>query len=99
MVERMMKKVTKMRVKRGKAAQLQVLGLDQKMMEVEWWMEGGLTGPGEGWRLVMMAQLEGKWMGVERCLQLQVVGRRAAALREDKWHSPLPAGWAVGRAR
>lgn len=44
-------------------------------------------------------------MGVERCLQSQVVGRRAAAaaaaLREDKCHSPLPhpAGWAVGRAR
>lgn len=100
-----MKRVRRRRVKRGKAAQLQVLGPDQRMMGEVWWMEGGLSGPEEGWRWVRMGRPEGKWMGVVRCLQSQVAGRRAAAaaaaLREDKWHSPLPhpAGSAVGRAR
>lgn len=47
-VEKMMKRVRRRRVKTGKAAQLQVLGLDQRMMGEAWWMEGGLTGLGEG---------------------------------------------------
>lgn len=48
-----------------------------------------------------MGQPEGKLTGVGRCLHLELVGRRAAAadLREDKLHSPLAAGSAVGRVQ
>lgn len=48
--ERTMKKVRTRRVRKGKAAQLQVPDLDRRMMEEVWWTEGGLTGPGEDWR-------------------------------------------------
>lgn len=98
-VERTMKKVRKRRVK---GAQLQVLGPDQRMMGEVWWTEEGWTGPGEGWRGVRTKWLEGRWRGVGRCLQLELVGGRAAAAwKEDKLDPPLPlpAGLAVGRAR
>lgn len=101
-VERTMKRVRKRRVRRGKAAQHQVPGPDQRMMEGVWWKEEGWTGPGEDWREVRTEQLEGKWMGVERCLLLEPAGRSAAAAqKEDKldFPFPLPAGMALGRVQ
>lgn len=83
-----MKRVRKRRVRRGKAAPLQVLGPDQRMMGEVLWMEGELTGQGEGWTGVKLGQPEGRWTGVGRCLQLELYGIRAAAaaLREDELH-------------
>lgn len=92
--ERMMKR----RVKRGKSAQLQVPGPGQRMMGEEWWMEGGLTGPEEGGRWVKLGWLEERWRVEGRCLQPELVGRGAAALRQDRLRSPPhPAGSAGGR--
>lgn len=84
----------------GRSARLQVPDPDQMMMEEAWWTEGGWTGPWEGWRGVRTEWPEGRWRGVGRCLQLELVQRRAAAAqKEDKLHFPLPppAGLAVGR--
>lgn len=101
-VERTMKRVRKRRVRRGKAAQHQVPGPDQRMMGEVWWREEGWTGPGEDWREARTGPLEGRWMGVERCLLLEPVGRSAAAAqKEDKldFPFPLPAGMALGRVQ
>lgn len=103
-VERMIKRVRKRRMRRGSAALLQVPGHDQTMMGEVWWTEGGWTGPGEGWRGVRTEWPEGRWKGVGRCLQLELLGRRAAAAqKEDKLDLPLSlppsAGSAVGRVQ
>lgn len=98
----MMKRVRKKRMRRGTAAQLQVPGPDQRMMEAVWWTEGVWTGPGEGWRGVRREWPEGRWRGVERYLQLEPVGKKpAAAQEEDKLDSPLPhpAASAEGRVQ
>lgn len=49
-----MKRVRKRRVRREKAAQLQVPGPDQRMMGEVLWTEEGWTGPQGDWRGVRM---------------------------------------------
>lgn len=100
--ETTMKRVKKRRGRRGTAAQLQVPGPDQRMMGAVWWTEAVWTGPGEGWRGVRRRWVEGRWRGVAMCLQLELVGRRPAAVQEEgKLDLPLPhpAGLAEGRVQ